>query len=192
VDIDWESVRNWVGTLVVAVSAVVAVVSYRRSLDDRKREQASRVAAWFERPPAPALVADSERSYRADVPVRLHVANRSDGPVFSVSVVYTLPDVTAPTDGPPPEPRRELTVPEIPADTVAQADVVIPFYGELGPDVALDDGRAPWITLAPVTVRFTDALGQRWLRAGSRPVRRQRRWFEEPETTRLHLPVRPR
>jgi hypothetical protein len=180
----------WVGTVVVAISAVVAVASYRRSLYDRKREQASRVAAWFGRPPDITLetAEATPRTYRADVPLRLHVANRSDGAVYSVSVMYSLPDDLTRATAPP----ATLTIREIPAGKVAQADVVIPFSVELAPGSELDDERAPWITLAPVTVAFTDALGQRWRRVGSRPVRRQRRWFDEPDTTRLRLPVRHR
>lgn len=187
---DWESVRMWVGTVVVAVSAIVAVASYRRSLYDRKREQASRVAAWFGRPPEVALetVDATDRAYRADVPVRLYVANRSDGAIYSVSVVYSLPDDFAAGAAR----SAQLSILEIPAGKVAQADVVIPFSRDLSPGSELDDERKPWITLAPVAVAFTDALGQRWRRVGSRPVRRQRRWFDEPDTTRLHLPVRHR
>jgi hypothetical protein len=44
--LDWGSVPVWVATLVTSTPAAVAVVSYRRNLYDKEREQASKVSCW--------------------------------------------------------------------------------------------------------------------------------------------------
>jgi hypothetical protein len=191
VSVDWEAFRVWALTIITAASALVAVASYRRSLYDKKREQASRVAAWFtqEAPIALVPVDDGSGAYSAVVAARLHVANRSQEAIYAVHVQYAMP--VADRDTARETEPAEVAVPEIGPGIVAHADIAMHFAKDFGERSRPDAGRAPWATFAPVTIVFTDALGRRWRRRGSRPVRLQRRWYDEPPATRLHVPVVP-
>ena len=44
--LDWGDVPAWVGTVVTSGAFTVAALSYRRSVLDKERAQASSVAAW--------------------------------------------------------------------------------------------------------------------------------------------------
>jgi len=44
--LDWGNVPAWIGTVVTSTSASIAALSYRRSVLDKEREQATKVAAW--------------------------------------------------------------------------------------------------------------------------------------------------
>jgi hypothetical protein len=44
--LDWGNVPAWIGTIVTSSSFAVAALSFRRSVLDKERAQASNVAAW--------------------------------------------------------------------------------------------------------------------------------------------------
>ncbi|SDM01278.1 hypothetical protein SAMN05660642_01328 [Geodermatophilus siccatus] len=44
--LDWGNVPTWIGTIVTSSSFTVAALSYRRSVLDKERAQASSIAAW--------------------------------------------------------------------------------------------------------------------------------------------------
>jgi hypothetical protein len=81
--LDWGNVPAWVGTIVTSSSFAVAALSYRRSVFDKERAQASTVAALV------------TRRMREDGTQRqvLLVSNGSDAPVYEVAVhVLGIPE----------------------------------------------------------------------------------------------------
>src|SRR5664279_5351038 len=91
---DWGSFPVWVGTLIAGTSALVGVFTYRRSVADKERDQASRVASWFS-VESTELTRDNNnpQHYHAVVTVALHVVNRSDAPIYSVRVTWEPPEI---------------------------------------------------------------------------------------------------
>lgn len=87
---DWGDVPTWVGSVVTSGSVLLAAVAYRRSVRDKEREQASKVAAWF------GLSSADSGGNRF-----LRVANSSDAPVYELIVRVPgtpelhLPDLAA-------------------------------------------------------------------------------------------------
>lgn len=73
--LDWGNVPTWLGATLTSGSLVVAANSYRRSVLDKERDQASKVAAWF------ALTEDLGIQKRV-----LRLRNSSDAPVFDLTV----------------------------------------------------------------------------------------------------------
>lgn len=153
--VDWGSVPVWIGTVTASVSAVLAAVSYRRSVQDQQRGQASRVAAWISDVGDPRLqmVRDGEVAVVASVHVR--VANRSDAPIYNVALHL------------PWHPTR-LTLSELPAGAVARARVLA---GEDRPQWRVAPGQTLDVQPPPQMFEvgepdlvFTDALGRSWQR----------------------------
>jgi hypothetical protein len=48
VSVDWGSVPAWVGSVLTGVSLLIAATAYRRSVNEKTREQAGEVSAWFD------------------------------------------------------------------------------------------------------------------------------------------------
>src|SRR4051794_5872101 len=71
--LDWGNVPTWVGAVLTGSSLLIAANTYRRAVQDRRREQASKFAAWVSGTPAVGRV-------------QLFLANGSDMPVYKVRV----------------------------------------------------------------------------------------------------------
>src|SRR3954447_4179578 len=71
--LDWGNVPAWVGAVLTSTSLLVAALTYRRSVDDKERDQASNVAAWVAR--------RVENGTQRKV---LRVSNGSDAPVYEI------------------------------------------------------------------------------------------------------------
>jgi hypothetical protein len=69
--VDLGTVPAWIGAIGTTLAFLVAFAVFWLSLAERRRHQASQVAAWFA---------------RGDTQATLHVANSSDVPVYNVRV----------------------------------------------------------------------------------------------------------
>lgn len=174
---DWGSVPTWVGTVITSGSAFIAALSYRRSVRDKEREQASKVGTW---------VGTTELD--GETKSVLRVANNSDSPIYEVSV------------------RRsgdlELISYEIPAATAAMTPVSSSSTTSVRRERSA--GVKLWIISLEATevtefipderppdVQFRDALGRWWLRRSDGrldPVQGESiRQFRHVET-KVHVP----
>jgi hypothetical protein len=72
---NWGDVPAWIGTITTSVSVLIAALAYRKSILDKERGQASKVAAWV------ALFGEPGKEHRI---VRL--SNSSDAPVYELIV----------------------------------------------------------------------------------------------------------
>ncbi|MFI6904871.1 hypothetical protein ACIBKY_26660 [Nonomuraea sp. NPDC050394] len=144
-DLEWGRVPEYIGSVMAGTSAVVAALVYRRSVLERERDQASRVAAWVEE-------ADEGRQ-------KLYVANRSDASIFEIAVRVSE------GDGP-------LALRELPAATTAEAMVKgAPVSRTFTRGLEFSPGLMSSMELHWVTeltglpeLTFRDALGRRWVR----------------------------
>lgn len=96
----WGDVPTWLGAIGTTLALLVAFAVFALDLRERRRKQASQVAAWFE---------------RHDADATLHVANASDAPIYNVRVHPKLLGQVAatilyPVLGPGAD-ERELTIP---------------------------------------------------------------------------------
>jgi hypothetical protein len=157
--LDWGSVPVWVATLVTSTSAAVAVISYRRNLYDKEREQASKVSCWVEGGVIFKVTQSHEEIYSATVSVDIKVANRSDSPVYDL-------EVTLGRSG------KTLYGTELPAGVTGTGKMLLPdiHLSKISPGVDQVEAR---VTIETPTLTFTDALGRRWCKCKGR-VRRAR------------------
>ncbi|MGW7261698.1 hypothetical protein [Streptomyces sp. NPDC054834] len=73
--LDWGNVPTWVGAVVTSTSVSIAAISYRRSVHDKERGQASLVGAW---------IGIKENAGKQERVIR--ISNASDAPVYEVTV----------------------------------------------------------------------------------------------------------
>ncbi len=71
--LDWGNVPAWVGAILTSVSLLIAALAYRRSVKDKEREQASKMAAWI------GVVEDAHERKRV-----VRIRNNSDAPIFDI------------------------------------------------------------------------------------------------------------
>ncbi|MCU1607341.1 MAG: hypothetical protein JWP46_3806, partial [Modestobacter sp.] len=102
--LDWGNVPAWTGSVLTGSSLLIAANTYRRAVQDRVREQASKFAVWISKTPE-------------DGRVQLSFANGSDVPVYNVRVELIA-------YGPPPTGRGRPVLLENPWPE--HADVVPP------------------------------------------------------------------
>ena len=168
--LDWGSVPVWVGTLVTSTSAAVAVVSYRRNLYDREREQASKVSCWAVVKTILRVQVSTKEHYSADIVIDAKAVNRSDASVYDLEV-----------SPPPGSSGKTLRGIELPPGITATGEMQLRITAT--PKISSDEDQIDMNSLIDVripteiqlpTLTFTDALGRRWRKRGSR-VRRVRR-----------------
>jgi hypothetical protein len=99
--LDWGNVPTWIGTVVTSTSVAIAAISYRRSVHDKERSQASLVAGWI------GITTDGGQLRRV-----LRISNGSDTSIYDVTA--RIPSI------------REITLPELPAKTTTSVDIVVP------------------------------------------------------------------
>jgi hypothetical protein len=138
--LDWGTVPAFVGGLVTAVSALIAVMSYRRKLSDEKQEQAARVAAWVD---------ESNEGFQRVR--RLHLVNRGDDAIYGVVITTAEGEV------------RKL------AKLLAKESAVAVLTTEEGISVRINESDSKsryeevFSTSWP-TIGFVDAMGRVWNR----------------------------
>jgi hypothetical protein len=198
--VDWGSVPAWLGLVIGATTAIVAVVNYRRSLADKQREQASRVTSWIsverisvERTSDPdGTVGLDQYSIRAD-PV-LHLVNRSDAPIYHLHVRWKKPeDLSKPFDkNAPSSIWGGLEAPELPAGLEGRAYLKQwVFHKELRPGAEVDESQDATVESSYPVLTFTDALGRRWKRIGAGPVKGWQTWLNpRPSRPQAYLPIK--
>jgi hypothetical protein len=162
--LDWGSVPTWVGTVFTSTSVLLAALSYRRSILDRERDQASKVSAWLSAPEhtdANFLRKDAQgRSYIvAPLPVVAHVANRSDHPIFDVDLKVK---------------HRAWTLDELPPGRTATVSIPVEFRDHVPEGASLPTRSTIVYELDRPLLTFTDALGRRWRRSEDRRLERVR------------------
>ncbi|MFC3500193.1 hypothetical protein ACFOOK_04320 [Micromonospora krabiensis] len=149
-NIDWGSVPDWFGGLGTVGTLLFGVLSVRRELRARRREDRAAQARQAR------LVSTTTRTEGGGV-LRVRVANDSDGPIFDLAATPVVH-----TGQPGPDGRR-----------VAVATVT-------GPLDRLDGGTAAELFVAvdrsvdltryasaTVQLTFTDQQGNRWRREGT-------------------------
>jgi len=152
--LDWGSVPVWVATVVTSTSAVLAVVSYRRSLYDKAREQASKVSCRISQEINEKVIETAPKKFTALFSVLVQVANRSDAPIYDLEV--TIPGIGMP-----------LKNVEMPAGAIGTGTILI---SKRQFDLSSDSGQFEFkfefdiSGIAPPVLTFTDALGRRWRR----------------------------
>jgi hypothetical protein len=148
--IDWGSVPDWFGGLGTVGALLFGVLSLRREIRARRREERAARARQAR------LVSTTARIEGGGM-LRVLVANDSDGPVFDL-----------------------VTVPEVYAGPPARGGTPVPVTAVTGPVDRLDGGSSAqlFVTVdrtvdltgyesATVELRFTDQQGNRWRRKGS-------------------------
>lgn len=163
---DWGNVPGWFGSGLTAVSAAVAAAAYVRSVRDREREQASRVAAW---------VALDERGRQV-----VYVTNRSDASVFELTVSAKF--------NPP------LRLWELPTGKTAQA--LLPTQFQISRSRAVElrfwvlsvesSEKMQEVTSRP-ELTFRDALGRGWRLDGKGSLKHLSTWRTISRTTSMNF-----
>lgn len=159
---DWGTVPAWVGTAITSSSAAVAAVSYRRSVHDKEREQAAKVAAWTSVSYEPDEVERTSKRVR-----RLYVHNSSDAPVYEVTVA--------------PKGAKKATVPELQARGLLTFDIPsgTPGRRSYAPLVSVkvwvigvEVGTVTEIVKQePTVLEFRDAVGRWWARGSDGKIK---------------------
>jgi hypothetical protein len=160
-NLDWGSLSSWVGTLITSTSALVAVFSYRRSVRDKEREQASRISAWITPEISTRLIKEAPGVYTQVFLLTVHVANQSEDPVYDVRV-------SGKWIGQP------LTTDELPGSLAGTASVE---FDRRHYDLSRSSADATFPTTFAASVEqpsiaFTDTLGRRWTRKPDRRLLR--------------------
>lgn len=144
-ELDWGTVPAGAAALLTGTSAVIAAMSYKRSVRERETEQASQVATWFADNPEDEGV--------------VWVVNHSSTSVFDVQLVL-------PSSG------EVLELRELGADQVARAQVD-PTAREVTVRVGFEIGFALAFAIRARSarrksvlprIRFRDSLGRPWER----------------------------
>jgi hypothetical protein len=145
IGLDWGNVPGWVGTVVTSTSVTIAALSYRRSVFDRQRQQASFIAAWV------GLVEQDGQHRRA-----LQVTNGSDASVYEVAI--------RPRDKP-------LFLTELPAKTTSTIELLDDHGASGAPIVSVKFwvvqavARQETVSAASAPeIEFRDAAGRMWRR----------------------------
>jgi hypothetical protein len=145
--LDWGNVPAWIGTIVTSVSVTVAALTYRRSVLDKERAQASSVAAWWARRTGGDRRLDSV----------LLVSNGSDASVYEVAVqVWSFP---APFWLDQVPAKATSTVELTFADAYKELQGVVYSLGGLFMHMGLFSASE-----APPELEFRDAVGRLWKR----------------------------
>jgi hypothetical protein len=146
--LDWGNVPTWVGTVVTSTSVSIAAISYRRSVHDKERGQASLVGAW---------VGIEEKADKQERVIR--ISNASDAPVYEVTV-----------DGPgmkqeylselPPKTTTTLNTrpPSSKSSQVASATIKLWMFETSAIRETISDDPPP-------NLEFRDGSGRLWRRA---------------------------
>jgi hypothetical protein len=145
IGLDWGNVPGWVGTVVTSTSVTIAALSYRRSVFDRQRQQASFIAAWV------GLVEKDGKHRRA-----LQVSNGSDASVYEVAILLS---------------DKPVFLTELPAKTTS----IIELLDGQGASVAPIASMRFWVvevvmreeTVSAASapeIEFRDAAGRMWRR----------------------------
>ncbi|MGW1531106.1 hypothetical protein [Streptomyces aureus] len=159
---DWGTVPAWVGTVITSGSASIAAVSYRRSIHDKEREQASKVAAWT------SVSYERDEAERTSTRVRrLYVHNSSDAPVYEVTVE--------------PKGAKKVAVPELQAGGLVTFEIPsgTPGRRSYAPSASVKF----WVVSAevgtvtetvkqdPTFLEFRDAVGRWWARSSDGKIK---------------------
>jgi hypothetical protein len=174
--LDWGNVPNWFGATITSGSLMVAATSYRRSVRDKEREQAAKIAAWV----SAVKVDGTEHGI-------ISVRNSSDGPVFVLRVsIVGIPVVDVPELPQNETIAKELELWPILSPQPQTASLIgirvpigpVPF--ELAVDFTLERTPITTGTLVHVveSMQFRDSVGRVWLRKASKlkRVRNRRRY----------------
>ena len=157
-----ELFQPWVAAVITSASVMLAALSYRRSVLDKERDQASKVSAWSSAPDEP-----KDKYYRTDgagnvyivapLPVVLYIANRSEGPVYDV-------DLRIRSGGP-------WKLAELPPGVTATVTVPVEFHDRVQAAGSIPSRTSIPYELDKPVLAFTDALGRRWRRTEDRQLR---------------------
>ncbi|MFJ6197508.1 hypothetical protein [Micromonospora sp. NPDC092111] len=168
--IDWGSVPDWFGGLGTVGALLFGVLSLRREIRARRREDRAARARQAR------LVSASARIEGGGV-LRVRVANDSDGPVFDLAVAPEVP--TADSGAGAVVPVAAVTGP------------VDRLNGHRDGELFVTVDRSVDLTAyasATVELRFTDQQGNRWRRRGGQEPELD--LGAEPPRRRLRLPWR--
>jgi hypothetical protein len=162
--IDWGTVPAWVAAVVASTSGMLAALSYRRSVLDKERDQASKISAWSSAPEE-----TDERYYRKDeagnvyvvapLPVVVYVANRSENPVYDIDLDLKLKYL------------KPWKLAELPPGATATVTIPIEFRDRVPKGASVPSHTFIKYKLAIPVLTFTDALGRRWQRTEDRRLR---------------------
>src|SRR6266508_2079000 len=146
--LDWGNVPAWAGSILTSSSLLIAALSYRRSVLDKERDQASKVAAWV-------VLADSSESQKR----MLRVSNSRDASIYEITVrLRETPEVFLEE-----LPAKTTTTIELPA---ARSSSKIETSG-IAVRLLFIEASVTTETLSqesPPELEFCDALGRWWKR----------------------------
>jgi hypothetical protein len=154
--VKWGDVPAWVGSILTGTSLLIAALSYRRSVLDKEREQASKVAAWI------ALVEEDGQRKRV-----LRISNGSDASIYEFTCK--------------PDYDREIFLDELPA----KATTTVALRRAALPPTVMAELERWFISFGvPTTeafsqepspkIEFRDALGRWWERLPGGDVKKIR------------------
>jgi hypothetical protein len=144
-NLNWGDVPTWIGSVITSVSVLVAAISYRRSVIDKERNQASKVGAWFVK---------TDESRRAAC-----ITNASVAPIYEIELLE------------PPMPNVQSPI--LPAGGAAIIELLEESDKDPGgPQVVRIIDRAEegiltreiWESEQQPTIQFRDAVGRWWKR----------------------------
>jgi hypothetical protein len=158
-NLDWGSVPVWVATSITSISAALAVGSYRRSLYDKEREQASKVSCWVSTRPNVNAAEERPGEFMLSTWMVINVANRSEAPIFDLDITGF---------------DEKLQSTEMPPGATGFCTVPVAVRQVRTSLASFDFEEQQLIAFATPTLTFTDALGRRWRRQGAR-LRRVRK-----------------
>jgi hypothetical protein len=173
--VDWGNVPAWVSSILTGSSLLIAAFSYRRSVLDKERDQASKVAAWIS-------IADADDSKKRV----LRISNSSDASVYAITAKLH--------QGP------EIYVEELPAKSTSTADLPGPQVSStetrrttLGVSLFAASFETAWNTeLLPQEpspeLQFRDAVGRWWQRMPNGQLKRQSGTKTHTRMSRVQLP----
>ena len=173
---DWGSVPAWVGAILTSGSLMIAAFAYRRSVLDKERDQASKIAAWVS-------VVERDGEKRRQV----HISNGSEGSVYDVTV--------RPKDSP----DRHLE--ELPASSMIKVELPGPVQESSKVSTRTMEASIFSLTAAAgietetilpepsPELEFTDGLGRWWRRAPRGEVKRIRSRTKNSYFAQLDFPL---
>jgi hypothetical protein len=167
--LDWGDVPTWIGSVLTGAGALIAAITYRRSVLENEKKQASRIAAYMDViPPIPADYVDPGLRFNWVTNHKriLKIYNRSDASVYDVTLYGTFNK--SPLDG---VPKDKVIVIEQAAGSSTTMDATWPrtsYVGPIGLTKPLPFGITVYQTQANIPdepapdIKFRDAVGRWW------------------------------